>query len=168
MAETRDIESVPVKKGQVEQRHSRAEPPMFEMERLLNRLFPRHEWFAPMRRWADWPEFGELAPHPRIDVIDEEARVLVRAEVPGVEKDDLEITLTDDSVILAGKTRHEERKEEGEMLYHERREGEFKRTIVLPARIDGEKAKAHYRDGMLELTLPKMERSQRRRIEIER
>ncbi|MEJ2575648.1 MAG: Hsp20/alpha crystallin family protein [Gammaproteobacteria bacterium] len=164
MTKTKDIESVLVKEQELSERR-RPEQPLFEMERLFNRLFPARERWP--RLWADLPGFAEWAPQPRIDVIDEKAAVVVRAEVPGVEKDDLNVTLTDDNLTISGHTHHEERKEEGEMLYQERREGEFSRTIPLPAHVDGGKAKARYRDGMLELTLPKTEVSKRRKIEIE-
>lgn len=147
---------------------SRPLTPFDEFDRLMEGFFPRG-WLSPFRRdWAEWP--ASLIPFegrtPRVDVIDQEDKVIVRAEVPGVKKDDLDVSLSDDAVTIRGTTRHEEEKKEGEYYRRELSEGEFSRTVPLPADVDGEKAKASFSDGILELTLPKQEKSRRHKIEV--
>ncbi|MDT8388402.1 MAG: Hsp20/alpha crystallin family protein [Thiogranum sp.] len=111
-----------------------------------------------------WPEMQ--AGIPKVDVIDRDNEILVRAEVPGVKKDDIDVTMTDDLVTIRGSTQQEEKREEGDYYYRETSRGEFSRSISLPAHVDGSKAKAKYTDGVLELTLPKVQGSKRHKIDI--
>ena len=92
---------------------------------------------------------------------------MVRAEIPGVKKGDLEVTLCDNRLTVKGSTRHEEtREEEGEYSRRELSRGSFSRMITLPSDIDAEKAKAEFKDGVLEMTLPKQKPSKRHRIRV--
>jgi HSP20 family protein len=143
--------------------------PFEEMEKLFDSFFPRG-WLQP-RQW-DWPAIGEMAMPfagrmPRVDVIDRDAEVLVRAELPGVEKDDLDVTVTDDAVTIKASTRHEKQEEKGDYHRCEISRGAFARSISLPAGVDAENARATFHDGLLELTLPKLARQGKRRIEVE-
>ena len=104
---------------------------------------------------------------PHVDVIDRENELLVRAELPGVDKQDLDESLSDNTVTIRASTSHEREEEQGDYHRREISRGSFARTIRLPAMIAGEKAKATFRNGILEMTLPKIEQEQRRRIEIE-
>jgi HSP20 family protein len=145
-----------------------ARDPFREMDRLFDR-FIAHPFAG---RWTrPWYEgmlgLEEEMYVPRVDVIDRENEVVIRAEVPGVTKDDLDISMTDDSLTLRGSVAHEERKEEADYVVQETRRGGFSRTIPLPAYVDQSKVKARYHDGIVELTLPKTERSKRRKVEIE-
>lgn len=141
--------------------------PFTEMDRWFERMMGRpwgRGWMEPLR--GEWPVFGreEL---PRVDVVDRDTEVVVRAEVPGVPREDLEVTLSGNTVTFRGTVMREEEKEEGEYHYRETSRGEFTRTVTLPADVDGNAARAKYRDGIVELTLPKVEASQRKHIEIE-
>lgn len=148
-----------------------AASPVDEMERLFEDFLGRR-WLSPFFR-GDWPGTGELAPFegrsPRVDVKDRENDVQVRAELPGVSKDDLDVSVTENTVTIKASTRQE--KEEGDKggdFY--RREiavGDFARTVALPADVDSDSAKAHFDNGVLELTLPKREQARRRRIQVE-
>lgn len=100
-------------------------------------------------------------------MIDRENELLVRAELPGVDKQDLDVSLSDNTVTIRASTSHEREEEQGDYHRREISRGSFARTIRLPAMITGEKAKATFRNGILEMTLPKIEQEQRRRIEIE-
>ena len=104
---------------------------------------------------------------PKVDVVDREAEVVVRAELPGVEKDGVELTVTDHTLILRAQTRHEEKEEKGEYFRHEMTHGEFQRTLELPEAVDQEKARATFRNGVLQVTLPKLEKTPRTKISIE-
>lgn len=111
-----------------------------------------------------WPEMQMGI--PKVDVIDRDDEILVRAEVPGLKKDDIDVTMTDDLVTIRGTAQQEEKREEGDYYYRETSRGEFSRSIRLPAHVDGSKAKAKYADGVLELTLPKVQGSKRHKINI--
>jgi len=141
--------------------------PFEEIDRYFENLFPRG-WLRPSR-W-EWPTevaapFGGKL--PKVDVVDREKEVLVRAEVPGVEKDKLEISVTETSVTIKGTAHHEEKEEKGEYYRCETTHGEFARTVALPAEVDSEHTKAKYKDGVLEITLPKVKKAHRHTVDIE-
>lgn len=104
---------------------------------------------------------------PHIDVIDRENELLVRAELPGVDKQDLDVSLGENSITIKASSSREREEEQGDYHRREISHGSFARTIPLPAMVAGDKAKASFKDGILELTLPKIEQSKRRRIEIQ-
>lgn len=143
--------------------------PFEDMERAFERMFSR-AWPSPFR-WGEplIPELPEtfMAKWPRIDIIDRDHELVLRAEIPGLSKDDLDISLTEDTVTISGKARKEEKTEEGEYYCAEIVQGEFCRSISLPAGIDGSQATAKFKDGMLEMTLPKLEKSVRHTVKIE-
>ena len=133
-----------------------------EMEHMLENFVP-HGWMHPFKR--EQPLLAEGM--PRVDVIDQDEAILVRAALPGVEKDDLSVSTTAQTVTIRGSTRKETREEKGEYFRCEISSGSFLRTVTLPAPIDEEHVKAKFKDGLLELTLPKIEIAKRRSIEIE-
>jgi HSP20 family protein len=144
--------------------------PFEEMETLFDRWlessFPRR-WPRPFR--MGWPAWGELAEThiPKVDVIDRDEDVLVRAEVPGVDKDNLDVSVSDDTVTIKGETRREEKVEKENYYRCETSQGSFARTVALPSYVDSEGARAKFKDGVLELTLPKVEKAKRRTIKID-
>jgi len=147
---------------------ARALSPFDEIDRMFDHYFRR----GFMRPWRfEWPSIPEISlPEmkvPKVDVVDRENEVLVKAEVPGVEKKDLDISVSDNSVTIKGSTRHEEKEEKGDYCRQEITTGSFSRTVALPADVDGAKAKASFKDGMLELTLPKVERSRRHSVKVD-
>ena len=141
--------------------------PFEEMDRLFERFLPRG-WLRPWR--AELPGWGELMPFevrtPRVDVIDHEDELIVRAEVPGVKKDDLDVSVTEETITIRGEVKHETAEEEGEYYHREMTYGSFYRTIALPAGVDTEKCKVTFKDGILEMKFPKLEAAKRRKIEI--
>jgi len=157
------------KSGTLEPRTHGALTPFDEMDRMFDRMFGS-SWMHPFRWHGPW--WREMAAPfegltPSVDVIDRDEEVLVRAEVPGVKKDDLDVSLTENRLTIQGKTRHEEKTEEGDYFRREMATGSFTRTVTLPAEVDGSKARAKFTDGILELTLPKIKAAERRSIEIE-
>ena len=150
---------------------SRALGPIDELERMYERMFPRG-WLRPHHWDWDFPGFRDFAEGfetkvPKVDVIDRDEEVLVRAEIPGVEKKDLDVSLSDNTVTIKGSTSHEEKQEKGDYFRSEISTGSFSRTLTLPADVDGAKAKATFKNGVLELLLPKLADSRRRTITIE-
>lgn len=102
-----------------------------------------------------------------MDVIEREDEVLVTAELPGVDKDDLEVTLADDALTIRAGTAEEKEEDEGQ--YHRREivRGTFLRTIRLPVDVDGEHAKSTFKNGVLEVRAPKLTKSKRRVIKVD-
>jgi HSP20 family protein len=106
-------------------------------------------------------------PSIKFDVWETEDAYLVSAEVPGVRKEDLQVSLSGNQVSIAGEQRKEvDVKAKAEMLLNERRYGKMQRTIALPLEIDESSAQARHADGVLHLTLPKKASSLAKRIEI--
>ncbi len=168
--ETKQQTTVPTKAQEIQ----KATPakllgPFEEMERMFENFFSPG-WMRPLH----WPRslLGEMAAPfsgamPRVDVLDRDDEVLIRAEVPGVEKKDLDISMTDNTITIKGSTRREEKEEKGDYCRCEISRGAFSRTIALPAEVDEAKAKASFKDGLLELTVPKKEKAKRHSISIQ-
>ncbi|MDJ0832418.1 MAG: Hsp20/alpha crystallin family protein [Gammaproteobacteria bacterium] len=143
--------------------------PFDEMEQMLDRYFSQG-WMRPFR--MDWPEFAHLKPPfegktPSVDIIERDAEIVVRAELPGVDKDDIDISVTERSVSIKGSSSHEEKEEKGDYYRSEISRGSFARSLPLPAEVEESKAKASFKDGILELTLPKKSKSKRHKISID-
>lgn len=145
---------------------SRMLSPFEEMDRMFDGFFP-HRWMQPFR-W-EMPHLSGLSDlkMPKVDIIDRETEILVKAELPGVEKDDIDVSMTDNSVTIKGSTSHEEKEEKGNYYRCEISRGSFSRTVALPSDVDADKAKAAFNDGILELTIPKVEKSHRKNITVE-
>ncbi len=144
--------------------------PFEDMDRMFERMFedffPRG-WLRPFHFRRGWlPEDPFEGLEPRIDIVDHDDLILVRAELPGVEKGTLQVSLTADAVTIKAQSRRE-RKEEEHYYRHEITRGAFARTLSLPCAVNGDKAKAQFKDGVLELTLPKVEISKRQTVKVE-
>jgi HSP20 family protein len=132
-----------------------------EMERWMEGMLPE-KWSDPFHFNRSAAEFG-----PKMDLLDREAEVVVRAAVPGFNKEDIEVSATGDSVTIRGKAREEHEEEEGEYYHREIRAEDFLRTVRLPCFVDDSKAKASFKEGMLEVVLPKVEENKRHAVKIE-
>jgi HSP20 family protein len=152
---------------------ARALSPFDAMERRMEQMERAFEDFFPMpwRRGFGFPSLWDKSQWaemwmPKADIIDRDNEILVRAELPGVEKDDLDLTVTENTVTLKGETKKEEKEEKGNYFRSETSRGSFTRTFALPCEVDGSKAKADFKNGVLELTLPKVEKAKRHSIKI--
>jgi len=132
-----------------------------DMDRLFDDFLGRR-WLRP----AGWERFAELPGFPSVDVIDRDDEVLVRADVPGYKKEDIDISVSNSTLTIKGETKTEEKEEKGDYYRCEISRGAFSRMVPLPAEVDDAKAKASMKDGVLELTLPKLEKSKRHSIAI--
>jgi HSP20 family protein len=140
--------------------------PWEQMERVMDEFLPgrwMHRWGAPA--WDDLMS-GMRAPSPSIDVIDRDDEVVVKAEIPGVRKEDVELSVTDNTLTISGETQHEEKEEKENYSRREIRRGAFSRTVTLPAAVDTDKATAKFEDGMLVVSMPKLTKTSRKRVEI--
>lgn len=147
-------------------REPQALTPFEEMDVLFDRLSR-----GLMSRMG-FPALGNVgwpfqAHAPKVDVIDREGEILVRAEVPGVTKEDLQVSLTDQTVTIRGETHKETREEDGDYFRREITTGSFQRTVSLPGEIRADQAKASFRDGVLELVIPKTARSDSKKVRID-
>lgn len=161
-------EQVPVTKGkEIQKAPARVLRPLEDVERMFDDFFDR-DWSWPLR-W-ERPRLPALrtieARIPKLDIVDRDDEVVVKAEVPGVNKDDIEISLTGNLITIKGKTRKEEKEEKGDYYRCEISSGAFSRTATLPAEVDDSKAKADLTDGVLEITLPKVEKAKKRSIKV--
>lgn len=146
---------------------ARALSPYEEMDQMFDRFFPQ-AW-SPLRpaAWRELMRPFETMAMPRVDVVDRDNEIVVRAEMPGVKKEDVEVSMTDRTVTIRGSSRREEKEEKGEYYRCEIARGSFSRTITLPEHVDSNRSKATFKDGILELALPKVEKTQRRVITVE-
>ena len=145
--------------------------PWHELETLNNRL----------RRWMDYPDFGasmfntpafntsmfsDNAWLPAVELVEEDEEFVLTAELPGVSKDNVDLSVDDNVLTLKGekKTHHEETTDR--MHIRERGYGTFDRSFVLPKNVDAGKIRADFHDGLIEIHMPKGEKSKSKHIEI--
>ncbi|HAZ42299.1 MAG TPA: Hsp20/alpha crystallin family protein [Methylococcaceae bacterium] len=129
-------------------------------EELENRLIGPRSYLSPNMA------SGLFQRIPRIDLIEREKELCVRAELPGVDKDDLTITLHEESLTLHAHVKKETHEESGTYYRRELHHGAFQRTLQLPVRVNPKEAKATFKHGLLELIVPKNAEFQPTRVEI--
>jgi HSP20 family protein len=136
----------------------------FDLQREMNDLFDNFS----LGRCGDRDDsLFEGAWTPAIDVHDSRDNLVVRADLPGLKKDDIEVSIQDETLIIRGEKREEsERKEKG-VVRTERLYGSFHRAVTLPVAVDENRVKAQYKNGVLELTLPKKEEAKPKQIKID-
>jgi len=105
---------------------------------------------------------------PRMDVVEHENDFVIRTDLPGVKKEDIDVTFENGVLTISGETKAEtEEKEGGEVIRQERRYGKYLRSLRLATPIDEKRVKANYKDGVLELTLPKAEEAKPKKITVD-
>jgi HSP20 family protein len=128
--------------------------PFEPIERLMQ------AWFSP------WTVPAAARAAPKLDVIDRESSVLVRAEVPGVQRGNLAVEASDMAVTIKGEVAHEDTREGERYRISEMSHGTFERTVQLPADVDSTRAKATFKDGVVEVLLPKVDRSRAHHVKF--
>jgi HSP20 family protein len=113
---------------------------------------------------------GDLLAQPRMNIEDRGNEIRVTAELPGISEGDVEVTLDDDMLIIAGEKRQEKEVDEGDMRLVERAFGRFRRAIQLPFAPDPNQVEAQFKDGVLTITAPKNaeQQSKQRQIQVKR
>jgi HSP20 family protein len=104
--------------------------------------------------------------NPALDVYEDKDSVIVKAELPGMKKEEIEVTLHDGALSLSGERKGEEKFQDAETCRSERFVGRFQRTVTLPAEVKGDQVTAQYKDGILTVTLPKSEAAKPKQIEV--
>jgi HSP20 family protein len=129
-----------------------------------------------------WPTFGRLANlqdelarlidtplqgwAPALDVQEDKDAYTVRVELPGLKREDIEVHLQEDALVISGERRHEEPKEGTEVHRSERFYGKFSRALTFPTGVNGDKVTASYKDGVLTVTVPKAEAAKPKQITV--
>jgi HSP20 family protein len=132
----------------------------YEPWALLNRLHRElDQTFETVARDATWS--------PAVDIHEEAGRFVVRADLPGVKPADIEITADKGVLSLRGTRSLEQREDDGSYSRVERVSGKFVRTFKLPENVQTDAIKASFKDGVLELTIPKVAKPEPRRIEVQ-
>lgn len=143
-----------------------------EMDRAFDRIF---DDFGFGRRsssarsgFLNAPSLGQFAWSPRIEAVQKGDKFIVRAELPGVTKDDVEVNVTDDALTIHGQRKHEHEEQHEGFFHTERSYGSFYRTIPLPEGVIADSTEATFRDGVLEVKLqaPPSEVTRGRRVEV--
>jgi HSP20 family protein len=129
-----------------------------EMNRVLNEAFGRGStdesaWFS--GAWS-----------PPVDIYETDDALVLKAELPGFSKDDINIEMKEHTLVIKGERKREDELKEGSYHRTERVYGAFQRSFLLPTTVDQEKVKASYKDGVLELRLPKVQAAQPKRIAV--
>ena len=139
------------------------------VDRWLGRLKPEERDEAARElQWFDWSKsIDRLFDQPRIDIDEHDDEIVVRAELPGLKKEDIEVDLDGRLLTIYGKREESRERKRGRAHVSEMRFGSVTRTVPLPCEVDRSGVKAKYRHGVLRLTLPKTEESKARRIPVE-
>ncbi|GBC89041.1 Spore protein SP21 [bacterium HR13] len=123
-----------------------------EFDRLIEEMWPREE--------------VERAFAPAVEMYETDNEIVVKAELPGVKKENIEVSIKDNTLHIRGEKK-EEREEKTETIHRlERVYGKFERVLTLPVDVKAEEVRAEYKDGILEIRLPKSEVSKEKKIEI--
>ncbi len=140
----------------------RRRDPFDVLQNEINRLFDRD-----LMDFGREPALFDEGFAPAIDVSENDDNVEIRCDLPGVNKEDIDISVSGDLLTIKGEKQDE--KEERESTYYRRESwsGSFQRSVSLPESVDADKAKAEMRDGVLHLTMPKREEEKRKQIKVD-
>jgi len=138
------------------------------VEQFFGDLFEESFPFHNLRRFPSLNKMREfMTISPVVDMYDDEKEIVVKAEVPGIDKTDINITVTDNTLIIKGETKKEEETKEEDYYYAERTFGSFSRRLELPEKVQESKIKANFKDGILEVHLPKASEAKAKKIKVE-
>ena len=122
-------------------------------------LFPMSRRFQPLAGTnSAWT--------PAVDILEKGDDLVIRAEVPGIERDAIDVKVEDNTLILSGERARETEDDDTQAYRRERVYGSFVRSFTLPKTVDATRITAEYKNGVLEITIPKAEEAKPRRIEI--
>ena len=140
--------------------------PFEEMEKRFEEFLRRPfsllgpSWFPRLRM----PEMEELS--PTVDIFEDASDVVVKAELPGMKKEDIDVKLTEGAITISGEKKKEEKIEKKNYYRLERSFGSFSRSFNLPAEVQTDKAKAQFKDGILEVRVPKTEEAKQKEKKV--
>ncbi len=126
----------------------------------IDRLFdlPLSEMSRSARWFSGWT--------PALDLFEEKDNLVVKVELPGMKREDIDVSLHENGLSISGERKGEEKHKDAEVYRTERFVGRFQRTVALPTAVAADKVKAQYKDGILTITLPKTEEAKPKRIDV--
>jgi len=126
----------------------------------INRLFdsPFGEFTQHMELFNGWT--------PALDVYEDKDNLIVKAELPGMKREEIDISFHDGTLTISGERKYEQKNQDAETYRAERFFGKFHRTLTLPKPVQSDKATATYKDGILTVTLPKTEEAKPKQIQV--
>jgi HSP20 family protein len=125
-----------------------------EMDRLWDSFFER----GPKAEPGEW--------YPSLDLAETKNDVVIKAEVPGMDPKDIDISLSNGVLTIKGEKKQEREEKEGDYHFSERSFGAFTRAVQLPTEVQSDKIEASYKNGVLKITLPKSEEAKKKQIKI--
>ena len=127
-----------------------------EMDKLWNRFY------------SERPVVGAFTEEwlPSVDISETEDKLLIKAELPGLEAEDVNVSISGDILTIKGEKKKEEEEKDEHHHYVERYSGSFQRVFQLPTAVKGDKVEATFEKGVLKVTLPKVEEAKKKEIEI--
>ena len=125
------------------------------------------EFFRGNALRPSWSNVEVTAPDVRIDVTEDDGAYRVKADIPGVEKNDIDVSINDNQVSISAEIKRETTRKEGERnMVTERAYGQVYRSFTLPTDVERDKAEAHYENGVLSLVLPKKQNGSARKLTV--
>ena len=131
------------------------------LDQLMDRVASR-----PHGPFKSWPSLWDGRIRPALDVYETSEELVVKATIPGIKAEDVEVTINKDTLAIKGGAEEEHEEKEERYLLRERRSGTFHRAVALPKGLDTEKGEATFEDGILTVTFPKTERAKAREIKV--
>jgi HSP20 family protein len=146
-----------------------------EPSKMLSHFHDMDRWFEdffrrPFSLFPTWwhrvrmPEIEEVS--PTVDIYEENSDVVVKAELPGIKKEDIDVSLNDDILTISGEKKKEEKVEKKDYCTIERSYGSFSRSFRLPSEVKTDKADAKFKDGVLEIKIPMTVESKKKKIKV--
>ena len=130
-------------------------------------LFDRAFRESALSGWGDTASEGLASWSPAVDVFEDDGAYTFRADLPGLDKKDVNVSFEDNVLTLAGERHFEEKEDKGQYRRLERRYGKFTRSFSLPGQIESSKVDASFTDGVLSVRVPKTEAAKARKIKIQ-
>jgi HSP20 family protein len=141
--------------------------PTKSMENFLHEMFEEPMSSRFFRRFPSLRWEKEFETVPAVDMFDKDDEIVVKAELPGIDKENIKISVSDSVLSIKGEMKKEEEVKEEDYYYAERSYGSFSRSLTLPAKVVESKIKAEYKDGILEVHLPKAAESKPKEIKVD-
>jgi HSP20 family protein len=132
--------------------------PLSNLRDHINRIFELNFPARPAEAFGDWA--------PALDAFEDKDKYTVSVELPGLKKEDINVTVHDGVLTVSGERKSEKEVKEGTVHRTERYYGKFSRSVSLPAAVRAEKVAANYRDGVLTVEIPKAEEAKPKQIEV--
>ena len=135
---------------------------MMSLRAAMDRLFED----SLVRPFASWPFAQEGANMLPVDMSETDSEIVVKAAVPGVKPEELDVSVSGDLLIIKGETKEDREEKEANFHYREWKNGSFQRSLTLPASVDVDKATAEFTNGVLLLKLPKAAEAKQTRLQV--